>query len=200
MYLMINNYDSFVYNLVSYFVELGQTVKVVMNDEATVRDIEKIKGLKGIIISPGPKGPEDSGIALEIVRRFKGEIPILGVCLGHQVIGYEFGARIEKGLKPMHGKVTAMVNNGQNLFRNLPGKYQVTRYHSLIIDSNTIPPDLAVDALSEDGAVMSVSNAEKAIFGIQFHPEAVLTEYGHELLMNYIKICEEWKREDEHRN
>ncbi len=193
MYLMINNYDSFVYNLVSYFVELGQTVKVVMNDEASVRDIEKIKGLKGIIVSPGPKGPEDSGIALEIVRRFKGKIPILGVCLGHQVIGYEFGASIEKGSKPMHGKVTGMVNNGQNLFRNLPEQYQVTRYHSLIIDSNTIPPDLAVDALSEDGVVMSVSNAEKAVYGVQFHPEAVLTEYGHELLMNYIKICEEWK-------
>ena len=135
---MINNYDSFVYNLVSYFLELGQTVMVVMNDEATVRDIENIKGLKGIIISPGPKGPEDCGIALEIVRRFKGKIPILGVCLGHQVIGYEFGASIEKGLKPMHGKVTGMVNNGQNLFRGLPERYEVTRYHSLIIDSNTI--------------------------------------------------------------
>lgn len=197
MYLMINNYDSFVYNLVSYLNELGEVVKVVKNDEITVKEIEKMKDLKGIIISPGPKSPKNCGVSGDIVRKLKGKIPILGVCLGHQIIGYEFGAIIEKGSKPMHGKVSSIVNTGKNLFQNLPQRYNVTRYHSLIINENTIPSNLTIDAVAEDGVIMAVSNKENAIYGVQFHPEAVLTEYGHELLKNYIILCQEWEHQNE---
>ncbi|WP_089610891.1 anthranilate synthase component II [Dehalobacterium formicoaceticum] len=192
MYLMIDNYDSFVYNLVSYFHELGEIVKVVKNDEITVPEIEEMKELKGIIISPGPKNPEDCGVSGEIVRAFTGKIPILGVCLGCQIIGYEHGASIEKGKRPMHGKVTGILHNGRNLFQNLPQRYQVTRYHSLVINENTVPSKLIIDAVAEDGAVMAVSNPANAIYGVQFHPEAVLTQFGHELLKNFIALSEEY--------
>lgn len=189
---MIDNYDSFVYNLVSYFHELGEIVKVVKNDEITVPEIEEMKELKGIIISPGPKSPEDCGVSGEIVRSLKGKIPILGVCLGCQIIGYEYGANVVKGKRPMHGKVTGILHSGKNLFQNLPQGYQVTRYHSLVINENTVPSKLIIDAVAEDGAIMAVSNPANAIYGVQFHPEAVLTQFGHELLKNFIAISEEY--------
>ncbi|MDD3840781.1 MAG: aminodeoxychorismate/anthranilate synthase component II [Clostridia bacterium] len=192
MYLMIDNYDSFVYNLVAYLNELGEAIKVVKNDEITIKEIENMKELKGIIISSGSKSPKNCGISGEIVRRFKGEIPVFGVCLGHHIIGYEYGANIEKGDKPMHGKVTDVVNTGKNLFRNLPKRYKVTRYHSLVIDEKTIPSNLTIDAVSEDGVIMAVSDQVNVVYGVQFNPEAVLTEYGHELLKNYVTLCEEW--------
>jgi anthranilate synthase/aminodeoxychorismate synthase-like glutamine amidotransferase len=193
MYLIIDNYDSFVYNLVAYFNELGETVKIVKNDKITVQEIEDMEELKGIVISSGPKSPEACGVSNEVIKKLKGKIPILGVCLGHQIIGYEFGAKIEKSYKPMHGKVTTITHRNKNLFYNLPQRYHVTRYHSLVIDKSTLPPNLTIDALAEDGTVMAVSDRKNAVYGVQFNPEAVLTEFGHELLKNYIILCEEWR-------
>lgn len=197
MYLMIDNYDSFVYNLKSYLDELNEEVKVIRNDEITIEQILKIENLKGIIISPGPKSPKDSGICLEVVRKFSGKVPILGVCLGHQIIGYEFGASIGKGSKPMHGKITKIFHNKSNLFRNLESPYKVTRYHSLVINEDTIPEELNVDARSEDNAIMAVSHKKYPVYGVQFHPEAVMTQYGHELLKNFINLSEEWWKKHE---
>ncbi|MGN0144019.1 MAG: anthranilate synthase component II [Clostridium sp.] len=197
MYLMIDNYDSFVYNLKAYLDELNEDVKVVRNDKITIEEIAEMKNLKGIIISPGPKSPKDSGICTSVVRKFAGKIPILGVCLGHQIIGYEFGAVVEKGLKPMHGKVTKIFHNNENLFRNIESPYNVTRYHSLVINEKSLPKELKVDARSEDGAVMAVSHVKYPVYGVQFHPEAVLTQYGHELLRNFIILSKEWWNEHE---
>lgn len=197
MYLMIDNYDSFVYNLKAYLDELNEDVKVIRNDKITIKQISEMKSLRGIIISPGPKSPKDSGICVEVVKKFSGKIPILGVCFGHQIIGYEFGAVIEKGQKPMHGKVTKIFHNKSNLFRNLENPYEVTRYHSLVINEDTLPEELAVDARSEDNAVMAVSHKKYPVYGVQFHPEAVMTQYGHELLQNFINLSEEWWKKHE---
>lgn len=197
MYLMIDNYDSFVYNLKAYLDELNVDVKVIRNDKITVEDIKKMNNIRGIIISPGPKSPKDSGICGEFVREFADKVPILGVCLGHQIIGYEFGAVVEKGQKPMHGKVTKIFHNNKNLFANLESPYLVTRYHSLVINENTLPSELIIDARSEDNAIMAVSHKKYPLYGVQFHPEAVMTQHGHELLKNFINISEEWWRKYE---
>ena len=194
MYLMIDNYDSFVYNLAAYFQELGQEIRVVRNDRVSVEDLAEMKKLEGLVISPGPGRPEDGGVSQEAVRHFTGRIPILGVCLGHQIIGHAFGAGVVRGSRPMHGKVTRICHRGEGLFKGLPESYPVTRYHSLIVERITVPGQLRVDALSEDGAVMALSHREYPLYGIQFHPEAVLTEYGHELLENFIRICREWRK------
>lgn len=196
MFLMIDNYDSFVYNLTAYLNELGQETLVVRNDVITLEEIERLQP-EGIIISPGPKNPTDCGICVDIVKHFAGQIPIFGVCLGHQVIGYAFGANIIKGKMPMHGKVTTITHSGEGVFTNLPKTYPVTRYHSLIIDTNTLPNELQIDAISEDGAIMGVSHKRYPIYGVQFHPEAVLTHYGHELLNNFLNLCKEWRWENE---
>lgn len=196
MYLMIDNYDSFVHNLASYFEELGEEITLVRNDKISMKEIQAMideRKLDGLLISPGPKSPQDCGMSLEALRRFAGQIPILGICLGHQIIGYSWGARIKKGKKPMHGKITAVTNNQRNMFANLPAAYQVTRYHSLVVDAETLPSCLEIDAMSEDGAIMAISHKTLPVYGIQFHPEAVLTEYGHELLQNFIDLCKEWK-------
>ena len=197
MYLMIDNYDSFVYNLKAYLDELNEDVKVVRNDKITIDEISQMNNLKGIIISPGPKSPKDSGICRDVVRKFSNKIPILGVCLGHQIIGYEYGAVVEKGSKPLHGKVTKIFHNGENLFRNIESPYLVTRYHSLVIEEKSLPDDLKVDARSEDNAIMAVSHKEYPVYGVQFHPEAVMTQYGHELLRNFINLSEEWWKDHE---
>ncbi|HIX59330.1 MAG TPA: aminodeoxychorismate/anthranilate synthase component II [Candidatus Blautia gallistercoris] len=199
MYLMIDNYDSFVYNLARYLQELGEQVVLVRNDRITAEEIERQMQdgrLEGLILSPGPKSPADCGNCREIVRKLAGRIPILGVCLGHQIIGHVFGAKIRKGVRPMHGKVTAITTEGTGLFAGLPRTYQVTRYHSLVVSEENFPSRLQIDARAEDGAVMAIRHRELPVYGIQFHPEAVLTEYGHALLENYIKICREWWRTD----
>ena len=199
MYLMIDNYDSFVYNLARYLQELGEQVELVRNDRITAEEIERQMQdgrLEGLILSPGPKSPADCGNCREIVRKLAGRIPILGVCLGHQIIGHVFGAKIRKGVRPMHGKVTAITTEGTGLFAGLPRTYQVTRYHSLVVSEENFPSRLQIDARAEDGAVMAIRHRELPVYGIQFHPEAVLTEYGHALLENYIKICREWWRTD----
>lgn len=194
MLVMIDNYDSFVYNLAAYFQELSQEIRVVRNDRVSVEDLAEMKKLEGLVISPGPGRPEDGGVSQEAVRHFTGRIPILGVCLGHQIIGHAFGAGVVRGSRPMHGKVTRICHRGEGLFKGLPESYPVTRYHSLIVERSTVPGQLRVDALSEDGAVMALSHREYPLYGIQFHPEAVLTEYGHELLENFIRICREWRK------
>ena len=189
MYLMIDNYDSFVYNLKAYFEELGREILVKRSDEITLDEIEDLKP-EGIILSPGPKRPRDAVLCVDHVRRIINKNKILGVCLGHQVLGYCSGATVEKGERPMHGKVTEVHHKGTGLFAGLPERFCVTRYHSLIVRQDTLPEDYEVDCISEDGAVMGISQKEHMLYGIQFHPEAVLTEYGHELLENFCKIAE----------
>lgn len=197
MYVMIDNYDSFVYNLAIYFQEIGRDVEVIRNDEIEMEHLDQLeeKGeLEGIIISPGPKGPWDCGKSAEIVRSYTGRVPILGVCLGHQIIGYVFGAKVEKGTRPMHGKVTRIRTGRSNLFENLPGQFKVTRYHSLVVTADSVPDILQVDAETEDGVVMAISHRDEPVFGVQFHPEAVLTEYGHDILQNFCEICEKYQQ------
>lgn len=196
MYVMIDNYDSFVHNLAVYFQELGQEIQVVRNDAVTVEELQNLyssRQLEGIIISPGPKSPGDSGRSGEIIISMAGQIPILGVCLGHQIIGDAFGARVEKGRRPMHGKVTRIHHQESALFRRLPRSYQVTRYHSLVVSEQGLPECLRVDARTDDGTVMAISHRELPVYGVQFHPEAVLTQYGYELLGNFIEVCRRWK-------
>ena len=192
MYLMIDNYDSFVYNLKAYFQELGREILVKRCDEITLDEIERMHP-EGIVLSPGPKRPWDAKLCMEAAERFQGEIPILGVCLGHQVLGHSCGATVKKGKKPMHGKVTEIHHNGTGLFAGLPEHFRVTRYHSLIVEKDSIPEEYQIDAMAEDGTVMAISHKTRPLYGVQFHPEAVLTEYGHELLKNFCHLTEEWQ-------
>ena len=189
MYLMIDNYDSFVYNLKAYLQELGRDILVRRSDELTLDDIQAMQP-QGIILSPGPKRPWDAQLCVDTVRRFGGKVPLLGVCLGHQVLGHCAGAVVEKGVRPMHGKVTRVRHNGTGLFAGLPREFNVTRYHSLVVRQDTLPEDYQVDCVAEDGAVMGLSHRTLPLFGVQFHPEAVLTEYGHELLENFCRMAE----------
>ena len=190
MYLMIDNYDSFVYNLKAYLQELGRDILVRRSDELTLDDIQAMQP-QGIILSPGPKRPWDAQLCVDTVRRFGGKVPLLGVCLGHQVLGHCAGAVVEKGVRPMHGKVTRVRHNGTGLFAGLPREFNVTRYHSLVVRQDTLPEDYQVDCMAEDGAVMGLSHRTLPLFGVQFHPEAVLTQYGHELLENFCRLAEE---------
>lgn len=189
MYLMIDNYDSFVYNLKAYFEEIGRSILVRRCDTLTLGEIAELNP-EGIILSPGPKRPQDASLCMEVLQQFQHTIPILGVCLGHQVIGHCMGGVVKKGTAPMHGKVTPIHHNCSGLFTGLPESFRVTRYHSLVIDRDTIPDSFQIDAISDDGAVMGISHRYLPIYGVQFHPEAVLTEYGHELLENFCHIAE----------
>lgn len=191
MYYMLDNYDSFVYNLSAYMQEAGKEVVVCRSDEMDLDQIEQLQP-EGIILSPGPKRPEDAVEAQKVVERFKDQIPILGVCLGHQTIGHFFGADVVKGSRPLHGKITMIHHNGEDLFQGLPRDYKVTRYHSLVVSDESFPAELKVTARSEDGVIMGLKHREFPIYGVQFHPEAILTEYGHELLANFKSICERW--------
>lgn len=198
MFLMIDNYDSFVYNLVSYFMEENIEMDIVRNDFANLDEIEtKIteKKLEGIIISPGPKSPKDCGLCGEIVEKFYKKIPIFGVCLGHQIIGHVFGANVTKANKAMHGKVESVINNGKNIFKDLPKEVNVTRYHSLVI-KEYLPDDFEIDAQTKDNIIMAISHKFYPLYGVQFHPEAVLTEYGHEMVRNFITLAKEWREQN----
>lgn len=193
MYVMIDNYDSFVYNLAAYCNELGRDVLVVRNDEVEQEQLNDLlqKGeLKGIILSPGPKRPEDSGACLDILTAFENKVPILGVCLGHQTIAYHYGAVIVKGVRPMHGKISGVQHDETGLFKDIPRGFRVTRYHSLTVDSKHLPSCLTVNALADDQTIMAIRHKDFPVYGVQFHPEAVLTEYGHRLLANFMDICE----------
>ncbi|MBU5316876.1 aminodeoxychorismate/anthranilate synthase component II [Clostridium bornimense] len=191
MFLMIDNYDSFVYNLVRYFKELDVDIIVKRNDEITIDEIKNMN-LEGIIISPGPKKPKDAKISLDIIYKFKDKIPILGICLGHQAICYGLGGNVVKGKTPVHGKVSKVTHNGKRLFIGLNSPFKVTRYHSLIVDEEILPEGFNIDCKSDDGVIMGISHKEYPLYGVQFHPEAVLTEYGHDILKNYIGLCKEW--------
>lgn len=188
MFLMIDNYDSFVYNLVRYFEELKEDIVVYRNDEITLQEIKKINP-QGIIISPGPKEPKDAGISVDVIKNFKGRIPILGVCLGHQAIGYAFGGKIVKGERPMHGKISCVYHKEKGIFKNIKNPINVTRYHSLVVEKETLPSCLCVTCETKEGVIMGLKHKKYEIEGIQFHPEAVLTEKGHELLKNFISRC-----------
>ncbi|HBE9445443.1 para-aminobenzoate/anthranilate synthase glutamine amidotransferase component II [Clostridioides difficile] len=185
MILMIDNYDSFVYNLVQYIEELGETVVVKRNNEIKIRDIEELNP-EVIVLSPGPCSPKEAGICINIVEYFKGKKPILGICLGHQTIGHVFGGDIIKAQQPVHGKVYSISHTNKGVFRGLKNPLNVTRYHSLIIDSNTVPKELEVTATTDKGEIMGIRHKKYLIEGVQFHPEAILSEYGHEMLKNFI--------------
>ncbi|MHB8724105.1 MAG: anthranilate synthase component II [Casimicrobiaceae bacterium] len=185
MLLMLDNYDSFTWNLVQYLGELGAAVKVVRNDAISLDEIEALQPGR-IVISPGPCTPTEAGISVPLVRRFAGKIPLLGVCLGHQAIGQAFGGRIIRAQRVMHGKLSSIVHDGRGVFRGLPSPFTATRYHSLAIERSSLPPVLDVTATSEDGEIMGVRHREFAVEGVQFHPEAILTEHGKKLLANFL--------------
>ncbi len=189
---MIDNYDSFTFNLVHYFQALGQTVNVVRNDEITLSGIEHLNP-EYLVISPGPGDPDSAGISLSVIEHFSGKIPLLGVCLGHQCIAQHFGANVLKAKKLMHGKTSIITHNGSELFKQLPSSLQVTRYHSLIVDEQSLPNDLIVTAwsLDEQGnkeEIMALQHKELAICSVQFHPESILTEQGQTLLNNFLNM------------
>jgi anthranilate synthase component 2 len=186
MLLMIDNYDSFTYNLVQYLGELGEDVVVRRNDEVTLLEVEAMKPER-IVVSPGPCTPHEAGISVPLIERLAGAIPILGVCLGHQSIGQAFGARIVHARQLMHGKTSAISHNGQGVFRALPNPFLATRYHSLVIERESLPECLEITAWTEDGEIMGVRHKTLPVEGVQFHPESILTENGHELLKHFIE-------------
>jgi anthranilate synthase component 2 len=186
MLLLIDNYDSFTYNLAQYFGELVADVHVYRNDATTVEQIA-IWQPTHLVVSPGPCTPNEAGISVAAIRRYAGQIPILGVCLGHQAIGQAFGGRIVRAQRVMHGKVSAVTHDGRGVFAGLPSPFAVTRYHSLAIERASLPACLEVSAASEDGEIMGVRHREFRVEGVQFHPEAILTEHGHALLANFLQ-------------
>ncbi len=187
MLLMIDNYDSFTYNLVQYLGELGEEVKVVRNDEMTVDELKALKAER-IVVSPGPCTPNEAGVSLELISRMAGKVPILGVCLGHQAIGQAFGGRVVHAKTLMHGKVSRIHHSGRGVFEGLPTPYEATRYHSLAIERDTCPAELEVTAWTEDGEIMGVRHRSLPVEGVQFHPESILTQHGHALLRNFLKL------------
>ena len=186
MLLMIDNYDSFTYNLVQYFGELGEEVKVVRNDEIDLAGVAALKP-DHIVISPGPCTPAEAGVSVPVIKEFAGKVPILGVCLGHQSIGQAFGGRIIHAKQVMHGKTSQIHHKDEGVFRGLPNPFQATRYHSLVIERETMPDCLEITAWTEDGEIMGVRHKTLAVEGVQFHPESILTEHGHDLLNNFLK-------------
>ena len=185
MLLMIDNYDSFTYNLVQYFGELGADVRVHRNDAITLDEIAAMQPAK-IVISPGPCTPNEAGMSVPLIRRFAGQVPILGVCLGHQAIGQAFGGTIVRAQRVMHGKLSSIAHDERGVFAGLPTPFQATRYHSLAIEPSSLPDELEVSARSEDGEIMGVRHRRLAVEGVQFHPEAILTEHGKAMLANFL--------------
>lgn len=193
MLLIVDNYDSFVFNLVRYCEELGQETRTVRNDRMTLEDIVSLNP-QAILISPGPCSPTEAGISLDLIRRFSGRVPILGVCLGHQCVGAAFGVRVERAQVPMHGRTSLISHTGKALFAGLPQPLQVGRYHSLVV----APPEradcpLRIDARSPEGEVMALSHVDHPTYGVQFHPESILSDHGHDLLANFFAIAREWR-------
>ena len=186
MLLMIDNYDSFTYNLVQYLGELGAEVEVRRNDALSVGDVAAMKPA-GVVISPGPCTPNEAGICVELVQKLGGRIPILGVCLGHQAIGQAFGGRIVHAGQVMHGKTSPIKHNGKDLFEGMPNPFAATRYHSLVIQRDSLPDCLEITAETDEGEIMGVKHKTYPIWGVQFHPESILTQHGHDLLRNFLK-------------
>ena len=189
MILMIDNYDSFTYNIVQYCRELGADLKIIRNDEMSVKEIEALQPEK-IIISPGPASPDEAGITLDVIRHFKDKVPILGICLGHQSIAQVFGGDVVRAKNMMHGKTSKMKQSAPcKIFKDLPEEFIATRYHSLIVDKNTLPDIIEPTAYSrDDEEIMALKIKDKEIYGVQFHPESIMSEYGHEMIGNFLKL------------
>ena len=187
MLLVIDNYDSFTYNLVQYFGELGADPQVKRNDAITPDEVEKMKPQK-IVISPGPGRPEEAGISIELIRKFGGKIPILGVCLGHQCMGEVYGGKVVRAGRLMHGKTSPIQHDGKGVFQGLPNPFEATRYHSLIVEKNSVPSCLEVCAETAEGEIMGLRHREYPVHGVQFHPESILSKEGKDLLANFLKI------------
>ncbi len=185
MILMIDNFDSFTWNLVQYMMQLGFELKVIRNNEMSVEQVKKSKP-SHIVISPGPGNPKNSGVSLDVLRQLSGQIPILGVCLGHQAIGEVFGGEVVPAKNIMHGKTSKIFHKGVGVFRGIPDGFIATRYHSLAIERNSVPPCLEVTAKTEDGEIMGIQHKTFPVHGVQFHPESILTEYGLDLLKNFL--------------
>ena len=186
MFILIDNYDSFTYNLYHYLAQLGAEIEVFRNDRISVAEALGRKP-QGIILSPGPCDPDRAGICLELIAAAAGTVPVLGVCLGHQAIGQAFGGKVVRAPKPMHGKVSRIHHRNASVFRGLPNGFQATRYHSLVIDRDTMPDALEITAETEDGIVMGLSHRQHRIAGVQFHPESIASEHGHRLLANFLQ-------------
>jgi len=185
--LMIDNYDSFTYNLVQYLGELGQVLKVYRNDQITADEVERL-GPERIVISPGPCSPLEAGVSNEIIRRFAGRVPLLGVCLGHQCIGYVFGGEVVRAPRLMHGKTSMIYHDGKTIYRGLPNPFEATRYHSLIVRRETLPSCLEITAETDRGEIMGLRHKEYPVEGVQFHPESILTQCGKDLLRNFLAM------------
>lgn len=189
MLLFIDNYDSFSYNLIQYFQILGETLLVIKNDEYDLHSLSQLS-FQRIVISPGPGNPSTAGICNDVILHYGKHIPILGVCLGHQCIGKVFGGLIVKGLQPMHGKLSWVYHSSDGLFKGIPSPFQVTRYHSLVVSNHSFPSCLKITATTDQNEIMAIEHKEYPIFGVQFHPEAILTEYGMDLLKNWLSLTE----------
>lgn len=185
MLVIIDNYDSFTYNLVQYFACLTKDILVFTHDEIDITSLNQLRPTK-LVISPGPKGPEDAGISVKAIKHFYNKIPVLGVCLGHQCLSYAFGGEIIAAPEILHGKTSSIFHQQQGLFRELPSPFLATRYHSLIVCPNTLPDDFTIDAWTDRGTIMGISHRKYPLFGLQFHPEAILTQHGMALLSNFI--------------
>jgi anthranilate synthase component 2 len=185
MLLMIDNYDSFTFNLVQYFGELGEDVRVVRNDEIDVAGIAALRPDR-LVLSPGPCSPAEAGVCVEAIRHFTGRLPILGVCLGHQAIGAALGGRVVRARVQMHGKASTITTDREGVFAGLPERFSVIRYHSLVIERASLPAELVITATSDDGEIMGVRHREAALEGVQFHPESILSEHGHAMLRNFL--------------
>lgn len=188
MFLMIDNYDSFVYNLKHFIGELGAEVEVVRNDEISA-EAAVSSGYEGVILSPGPCTPNEAGVCLDVVRRAPADLPILGVCLGHQVIGQAFGGEIVRAPTPLHGKLSRVAHDGTGMLEGLPDGFEATRYHSLVIRPDSLPDSLIEIGRAADGCIMGVRHADRPIHGVQFHPESIASEFGHRLLGNFLKLA-----------
>lgn len=188
MLLVVDNYDSFTYNLVQYLGELGAEMKIVRNDEVSVDAVDAELRPERILISPGPGTPDDAGISLGLIERFAGRVPILGVCLGHQAIGQFYGGEVVRGPEPVHGKPVEIRHDGRTIFSDIPNGFAAGRYHSLVVDRESVPACLEVSAESPDGLVMGLRHREFTIEGVQFHPESILTEHGKQMLANFLSL------------
>lgn len=190
MLIMIDNYDSFTYNLVQYFGELGEETEVFRNDAVTIAEIER-RSPRGIIVSPGPGAPREAGVSVDAVQYFAGKVPILGVCLGHQTIGHAFGSAIVRAKKMMHGKTSLIFHDGKTIFNNIENPFAATRYHSLAVSRESLSKELEISAWTEDGEIMGIRHVEQTIEGVQFHPESILTREGKRILQNFLERTRE---------
>ena len=188
MILMIDNYDSFTYNLVHYLGELGEKVLVFRNDKITIEDVGKLNP-DMVVISPGPCTPKEAGISVDLIKEFAGRIPILGVCLGHQSIGYAFGGNIVRAKRLLHGKTSQIYHDGKKIYEGVPTPFEATRYHSLLVEDNSLPDELEVTAWTDEDEIMGIRHKKYLVEGVQFHPESILTKHGKDLLRNFVRIA-----------